>query len=203
MGVRRPLGAENRTARITEVVVDSAEETPTVVLGTTLLAPAGTPVRVGETVGLAWQTPVRDGVKPMAAVTAGGQVFVGLPIRGSDTGDYLVRNLLGIDPQSKLIAIGELVQPGQSVTFCKRDVDAATEDMNRMLESIKKGLFGKPRGGVYYWLAGEIIEASELPTSDVEAIRNNKVAISPVHFNLTNYAVLDNLRERFDDLDIV
>jgi small ligand-binding sensory domain FIST len=80
----------------------------------------------------------------------GGQVFVGLPIRGSDTGDYLVRNLLGIDPQSKLIAIGELVQPGQSVTFCKRDLDAATEDMNRMLESIKKGLFGKPRGGVYY-----------------------------------------------------
>jgi 4-aminobutyrate aminotransferase-like enzyme/Ser/Thr protein kinase RdoA (MazF antagonist) len=31
--------------RLTEVVVDSAEETPTVALGTTLLAPAGTPVR--------------------------------------------------------------------------------------------------------------------------------------------------------------
>jgi small ligand-binding sensory domain FIST len=80
----------------------------------------------------------------------GGQVFVGLPIRGSDTGDYLVRNLLGIDPQSKLIAIGELVQPGQQVTFCRRDLDSAAEDMNRMLESIKKGLFGKPKGGVYY-----------------------------------------------------
>lgn len=80
----------------------------------------------------------------------GGQVFVGLPIRGSDTGDYLVRNLLGIDPQSKLIAIGELVQPGQQITFCRRDLDSATEDMNRMLESIRKGLFGKPKGGVYY-----------------------------------------------------
>jgi small ligand-binding sensory domain FIST len=80
----------------------------------------------------------------------GGQIFVGLPIRGSDTGDYLVRNLLGIDPQSKLIAIGELVQQGQQVTFCRRDLDSAAEDMNRMLESIKKGLFGKPKGGVYY-----------------------------------------------------
>ncbi len=80
----------------------------------------------------------------------GGQVFVGLPIRGSDTGDYLVRNLLGIDPQSKLIAIGELVQPGQQITFCRRDLDSAAEDMNRMLESIKKGMFGKPKGGVYY-----------------------------------------------------
>jgi small ligand-binding sensory domain FIST len=80
----------------------------------------------------------------------GGQIFVGLPIKGSDTGDYLVRNLLGIDPQSKLIAIGDLVKPGQQVMFCRRDVDSAAEDMSRMLASIKKGLFGKPRGGIYY-----------------------------------------------------
>jgi small ligand-binding sensory domain FIST len=84
----------------------------------------------------------------------GGHIFVGLPIKGSDTGDYLVRNLLGIDPQSKLIAIGELVNQGQQVMFCRRDPEAATEDMNRMLESIKKGLFGKPRGGVYYSCLG-------------------------------------------------
>jgi len=84
----------------------------------------------------------------------GGQVFAGLPIRGSDTGDYMVRNLLGIDPQSKLIAIGELVQQGQPVMFCRRDRDSATEDMNRMLESIKKGLFSKPRGGIYYSCLG-------------------------------------------------
>ena len=80
----------------------------------------------------------------------GGQVFVGLPIKGSDTGDYLVRNLLGIDPQSKLVAIGDLVKTGQQVMFCRRDVDSAVEDMNRMLASIKKGLFGRPRGGIYY-----------------------------------------------------
>ena len=80
----------------------------------------------------------------------GGHIFVGLPIAGSDTGDYLVRNLLGIDPQSKLIAIGELIRQDQPVMFCRRDLDSAVEDMNRMLGSIKKGLFGKPRGGVYY-----------------------------------------------------
>jgi small ligand-binding sensory domain FIST len=80
----------------------------------------------------------------------GGQIFVGLPIRGTDTGDYLVRNLLGIDPQSKLVAVGELVSQNQQIVFCRRDLDSAAEDMNRMLESIKKGLFGKPRGGVYY-----------------------------------------------------
>jgi small ligand-binding sensory domain FIST len=84
----------------------------------------------------------------------GGQVFVGLPIKGSDTGDYLVRNLVGLDPQNKIVAIGELVEPGQSIMFCRRDLDSAAEDMNRMLASIKQGLFGKPRGGIYYSCLG-------------------------------------------------
>ena len=40
----------------------------------------------------------------------GGHVFVGISIPGSDTGDYLVRNLVGIDPANKLVAIGELLR---------------------------------------------------------------------------------------------
>lgn len=55
-----------------------------------------------------------------------------------------------------------------------------------------------PRGGVYYWLAGEVIEGGEALESDVEAIRNNLVAISPVHYNLTNFNALTLLREKLD-----
>jgi small ligand-binding sensory domain FIST len=84
----------------------------------------------------------------------GGHVFAGLPIKGSDTGDYLVRNLVGIDPANGLIAIGELVQQGGSVMFCKRDAKTANEDMARMLGSIKQGMFSRPRGGVYYSCLG-------------------------------------------------
>ena len=84
----------------------------------------------------------------------GGHVFAGLPIPGSDTGDYLVRNLVGIDPANRLIAIGELVQPGQSVMFCRRDSKTANEDLARMLESIRKGMYSRPRGGVYYSCIG-------------------------------------------------
>ena len=36
-----------------------------------------------------------------------GYIFAGLPVPGSDTGDYLVRNLIGIDPDEKLLAIGD------------------------------------------------------------------------------------------------
>ncbi len=84
----------------------------------------------------------------------GGQVFAGLPIPGSDTGDYLVRNLVGIDPANQLIAIGELVQQGTSVIFCRRDTKTANEDMKRMLDSIRQGLFSRPRGGLYYSCLG-------------------------------------------------
>lgn len=84
----------------------------------------------------------------------GSHVFAALPIPGSDTGDYLVRNLVGIDPANRLIAIGEMVQPGASVMFCKRDPATAREDMERMLESMRKGLYTRPRGGVYYSCLG-------------------------------------------------
>ena len=40
----------------------------------------------------------------------GGHVFAGLSVAGSDTGDYLARNLVGIDTQSKLIAIGDYLK---------------------------------------------------------------------------------------------
>ncbi len=84
----------------------------------------------------------------------GGLIFVGLPIAGTDTGDYLVRNLVGIDPERGLVAIGERVETGMQAMFCRRDSASATEDMARMLESMKKGLYTRPRGGVYYSCLG-------------------------------------------------
>jgi small ligand-binding sensory domain FIST len=84
----------------------------------------------------------------------GGIVFAGLPIKGSDTGDYLVRNLVGIDPSNKLVAIGEILPPSATVMFCRRDADTAQEDMTRMLDSIRQGLYAPARGAVYYSCLG-------------------------------------------------
>jgi small ligand-binding sensory domain FIST len=84
----------------------------------------------------------------------GGRVFVGLPIAGSDTGDYLVRNLVGIDPSNKLVAVGEILKQGSTVMFCRRDAETAREDMTRMLDSIRQGLYAPPRGAVYYSCLG-------------------------------------------------
>jgi small ligand-binding sensory domain FIST len=79
----------------------------------------------------------------------GGYIFAGLPIPGSDTGDYLVRNLIGVDPQKKLLAIGDIVTEGQEIMFCRRDAATAREDLSRMLANLKSRLSGPPRGGIY------------------------------------------------------
>ncbi|MBI4006499.1 MAG: FIST C-terminal domain-containing protein [Gammaproteobacteria bacterium] len=81
-----------------------------------------------------------------------GYIFAGLPIRGSDTGDYLVRHLVGIDPNMGIIAIAERVTAGNSMIFCRRDPQTAYADLLRMLNAIKPGK--KPRGALYFSCTG-------------------------------------------------
>jgi small ligand-binding sensory domain FIST len=84
----------------------------------------------------------------------GGHIFAGISVPGSDTGDYLARNLVGIDTQSKLIAIGDYLKKGDNLMFCRRDAKTARDDMARMLESIQQGLYSRPKAGVYYSCLG-------------------------------------------------
>lgn len=84
----------------------------------------------------------------------GGQIFAGLAVSGSDTGDYVVRNLIGIDPGNRLIAIGDIARKGQRMFFCHRDHDTVRVDMARMLDSIREGLYTAPRGALYYSCLG-------------------------------------------------
>ena len=80
----------------------------------------------------------------------GGYIFVGLPIRGSDTGDYLVRNLMGVDLEHGLIAVGDYMEGHEQLMFCRRDGNSATEDMQQMLARLAKRIDGRPiRGGIY------------------------------------------------------
>lgn len=103
---------------------------------------------------------------------AAGYIFVGLPVRGSDTGDYLVRNILGVDPQNNLVAVGEYVQPGDELLFCRRDQQTAEEDMQRMLSAIGAQLGAPIRGGVYYSCLGRGQHMFGVPNRELELIRD-------------------------------
>ncbi len=81
---------------------------------------------------------------------AAGYIHAAFPIEGSDTGDYLVRNLIGIDPERGWLAVGQDVQAGDRVMFVRRDPKSAEEDLASMIENLKKRLPGPPRGGIYF-----------------------------------------------------
>ncbi len=54
-----------------------------------------------------------------------------------------------------------------------------------------------PRGRIYYWVAGEPLEAQEDPSgteTDVEAVKNNYISITPLQLDLTDYAAIEQLR---------
>jgi small ligand-binding sensory domain FIST len=53
-----------------------------------------------------------------------------------DRGDFLVRNLLGVDQTTGSLAIGEPVEVGQTVQFQVRDAAAADEDLRSLLAGV-------------------------------------------------------------------
>ena len=79
-----------------------------------------------------------------------GYIFAALPIAGSDTGDYLVRNIIGVDEDQKLFGIGEILDEGAEFMFCRRDGTSAVQDMERMLNDVARRVAGKARGALYY-----------------------------------------------------
>ena len=48
-------------------------------------------------------------------------------------GDFLIRNIVGLDPRSGALAIGERLQEGQTVQFHLRDAQTSTEDLDTLL----------------------------------------------------------------------
>ena len=80
----------------------------------------------------------------------GGYVHAAVPIKGSDTGDYLVRNLLGLYPDQGWVSIGECLDTGDQVMFVRRDGATALEDLKRMVADIKRRTEAPPKAALYY-----------------------------------------------------
>jgi len=93
-----------------------------------------------------------EDIGPVLAVDlrrVGGLIFAGLPVAGSDTGDYLVRNLLAIDPSHGWLVLGAEIAAGDAIVFCRRDPDSARQDMGRMLRQLGARLNQPPKAGIY------------------------------------------------------
>jgi small ligand-binding sensory domain FIST len=82
-----------------------------------------------------------------AQQVASGNIFIGLVVNEYleefHRGDFLIRNLLGADPNSGSLAVGAAVRPGQTIQFQLRDARSAHDDLQAMLANARAHLAGK------------------------------------------------------------
>lgn len=80
--------------------------------------------------------------------TARGNLFIGLVVNeyleDFHRGDFLIRNLLGADPNSGSIAVGALPRAGQTIQFQRQSASAATEDMKELLTRARNRIGNSP-----------------------------------------------------------
>jgi len=108
---------------------------------------------------------------------AQGNLLIGLVVNeyleDFHRGDFLVRNLIGVDPRSGVLAVGALPRTGQTMQFQRRDAAAATEDMNELLGRAKKKLAGATvYGGCLCCCNGRGKHLFRLPNHDAEFVQN-------------------------------
>ncbi len=101
------------------------------------------------------------------------------------TGEILARGL----PENTLLNVnvpplGEEEIAGVTVTRLGK----------RPYENIFERRFD-PRGKLYFWLAGENLTLDDGPDTDVGAIKDNLVSVTPVHLDLTNHEVVSLLSQ--------
>ncbi len=72
--------------------------------------------------------------------------------RDKQMGDFLVRSVVGIEPDLNAIVVGDYFRPGQSVQFHLRDEASADAELSRMLDQQAKAI--APAGGLLFTCNG-------------------------------------------------
>ncbi len=54
-----------------------------------------------------------------------------------------------------------------------------------------------PRGNTYYWMGGGVVEEDQDPESDVVAVQEDYISITPIHLDLTDYRLIDTYKTNF------
>ena len=86
-------------------------------------------------------------------------------------GDFLIRGVVGADPDSGTIAVGDQIQVGQTVQFHVRDAQSADEDLRRALERELAALGGRrPAGALLFTCNGRGSRLFTAPDHDTGLI---------------------------------
>lgn len=84
-------------------------------------------------------------------------------------GDFLVRNVVGADPQRGVLAVGDFFRVGQTVQFHVRDATTADEDLRELLAAAHAS-DGPPVGGLLFTCNGRGTRLFDEPHHDSAAV---------------------------------
>jgi small ligand-binding sensory domain FIST len=87
-----------------------------------------------------------------------------------EQGDFLVRNVIGIDANAGAIAIGDYIRTGQTVQFHVRDEEAADAELKQLLKAAKKGCAAPPAGALLFTCNGRGTRMFSEPHHDAAAV---------------------------------
>lgn len=87
-------------------------------------------------------------------------------------GDFLIRNLMGIDPETGAIAVGDHFRPGQTIQFHMRDAETAREDLEKLLSDHRQREKGAAAGGLLFTCNGRGERLFGVKNHDSGMIRN-------------------------------
>jgi small ligand-binding sensory domain FIST len=87
-------------------------------------------------------------------------------------GDFLIRNLLGTDPQSGAVVVGDWLKTGQTVQFQLRDGETADEDLREMLAQLRRQAADTPaRGALLFTCLGRGQAMYGKPSHDIKLVQ--------------------------------
>lgn len=89
-------------------------------------------------------------------------------------GDFLIRNLMGLDPKTGALAVNDLVRTGQTVQFHVRDESAADEDLHTLLANIADG---PPAGALLFSCNGRGTRLFSEKHHDARAVQAARGAV--------------------------
>jgi small ligand-binding sensory domain FIST len=69
-------------------------------------------------------------------------------------GDFLIRGVIGVDPDSGALAVGDRVEVGETIRFHLRDAATADEELRSLLQESVAELAGRPAGALLFTCNG-------------------------------------------------
>lgn len=85
-------------------------------------------------------------------------------------GDFLIRNVMGIDANTGAIAIGDYLRAGQTVQFHVRDEEASAAELKQLLASARNSHRRAPIGSLLFTCNGRGTRMFSQPHHDVQAV---------------------------------